>query len=393
MDKEMQGKTARILIVVRDGSSGGHLDYGRFRMMEEGYDVTVAAPAKKPLQIVVHYPQAIVEYPKEGTVFSYYERPGYIVQADAAFDDIDPTTYDGLLIPGGRGPEYLQTNKRCVEIVRYFVDSGKPIGAICHGPLLLVAAGVTGRRMSCVEQIETDVLASGNTLVNVTDEAVFDGNIVTAFRIPYAYYAWIRGFLDLMQQRGFKRREPAQPKGARILIVAGDYAASAQLQYAQYRMLEERFDVTLAAPVKKLLDTSIDMREEIDPTAYDGLIVPGWRDAEYLRSIPRCIDLVRHFVEANKPIASICRGPSLLLAAGVRGKRMTAIDVIRRDITMSGNTYVEAEGAAVVDGNIATVSSRPYYHLWMQAFQSMLEERVAKTPPAAAERAKALATA
>src|SRR5262249_5591066 len=66
--------------------------------------------------------------------------------------------------------------------------------------------------------------------------------------------------------------------------------------------------------------------------------------AEYLRSIPRCVDLVRHFVEANKPIASICRGPSLLLAAGVRGKRMTAIDVIRRDITRSGNTYVEAEG-------------------------------------------------
>src|SRR5215831_11720484 len=59
MEKEMQGKTARILIVVRDGSSGGHLDYGRFRMMEEGYDVTVAAPAKKPLQTVVHYPHSI----------------------------------------------------------------------------------------------------------------------------------------------------------------------------------------------------------------------------------------------------------------------------------------------------------------------------------------------
>jgi hypothetical protein len=72
---------------------------------------------------------------------------------------------------------------------------------------------------------------------------------------------------------------------------------------------------------------------------------------------------------------------------------MTAIDVIRRDITMSGNTYVEAEGAAVVDGNIATVSSRPHYHLWMQAFLSMLEERVAKTPPAADERAKTLAVA
>ena len=60
---------------------------------------------------------------------------------------------------------------------------------------------------------------------------------------------------------------------------------------------------------------------------------------------------------------------------------------------MSGNTYVEAEGAAVVDGNIATVSSRPYYHRWMEAFLSMLEERAAKIPPAADERAKALAMA
>src|SRR5262249_7215006 len=127
------------------------------------------------------------------------------------------------------------------------------------------------------------------------------------------------------------------------------------------------------------------------PTAWAGSSARGWRDAKFLRSIPGCCDPVRHFVEANKPIASICRGPSLLLAAGVRGKRMTAIDVIRRDITMSGNTYVEAEGAAVVDGNIAAVSSRPYYHLWMQAFLSMLEERVTKTPPAADERAKALA--
>lgn len=412
MDKP-EAKTPRILIVARDGSSGGHLDYGRFRMMEEGYGLTVAAPSRKPLQTVVHYPQTIVEYPEHGPIVGYYERPGYIVQADAAFDDIEPSAYDGLLIPGGRGPEYLQKNKRCLEIVRYFVDSGKPVGALCHGPLLLVAAGVTGRRMSCVELIETDVTASGNTLVNVTDEAVFDGNIVTAFRIPYAYYAWVRGFLDLLEERGFKRRRTNVPKGSRILMLAGDYAASAQLQYARYRLLEERFDVTLAAPVKKLLDTSIDMREEdaefdierlgywmeatatfdeVDPARYDGLVIPGWRDAEYLRFIPQCVELVRHFVEANKPIASLCRGPSLLLAAGVTGRRMTGLDVIRRDIALAGNTWVEAKGEAVVDGNIATVSSRPHYHVWMRTFLTQLEQHAASASAAAA-RPKATAVA
>jgi protease I len=410
MEKEMQANNPRILILVRDGSSGGHLDYGRFRMMEEGFDLTVAAPEKKPIQTVVHYPQTIVEYPKEGPIVGYYERPGYIVQADAAFEDIDPSTFDGLLIPGGRGPEYLQKNERCLELVRYFVDSGKPVGALCHGPLLLVAAGVTGRRMACVELIETDVIGSGNTLVNVTDEAVVDENIVTAFRIPYAYYAWTRGFLDLLAQRGIKRAREVKVKGARILMIAGDYASSAQLQYARYRMLEERFEVTLAAPVKKLLDTAIDMREEgaeydterlgywmeatatleeVDPTAYDGLILPGWRDAEYLRFIPHCLKLVRHFIDADKPIAAICRGTSLLVAAGVEGRRLTGIDVIRRDINMSGNTYVEAGGNAVVDGNIATVSSRPYYHVWMQAFLSLLEERSAESSAGAPGRAGA----
>lgn len=410
MGKEFEANRARILILARDGTSGGHLDYGRFRMMEEGFDVTVAAPVKKPIQTVVHYPQTIIEYPKEGPIVGYYERPGYVVQADAAFDDIDPSTFEGLLIPGGRGPEYLQKNRRCLEIVRYFVDSGKPVGALCHGPLLLVAAGVTGKRMSCVELIEPDVIASGNTLVNVTDEAVVDGNIVTAFRIPYAYYAWIRGFLSLLERRGVRRARKVQVKEARILMIGGDYASSAQLQYARYRMLEERFGVTLAAPVNKLLDTAIDMREEdaefdterlgywmqadatleeVDPTAFDGLILPGWRDAEYLRFIPRCLELVRHFIDANKPIAAICRGPSMLLAAGVKGRRMTGIDVIRRDITMSGNTYVEAGGNAVVDGNIATVSTRPYYPVWMQAFLSLLEERSVKSSAVAAASERA----
>jgi protease I len=98
---------------------------------------------------------------------------------------------------------------------------------------------------------------------------------------------------------------------------------------------------------------------------------------------------VRHFIDTDKPIAAICRGTSLLVAAGVEGRRLTGIDVIRRDINMSGNTYVEAGGNAVVDGNIATVSSRPYYHVWMQAFLSLLEERSAESSAGAPGRAGA----
>lgn len=194
----------------------------------------------------------------------------------------------------------------------------------------------------------------------------------------------------------------------RILIITGDFSSSGQLQYSVYRMLEAGFVVTLAAPTRKGLYTVIDHREEgwdydlekrgytlwpdasfneVDPPLYDGLILPGWRAAEALRNLNRCIVIVRHFVENNKPIASICQGARILIAAGVKGRRMTGLSMIKPDIVASGNTWVDAGGEAVVDGNIVTVSGRPYYHVWMRSFLSMLRERGiagATTEPTAA---------
>ena len=183
---------------------------------------------------------------------------------------------------------------------------------------------------------------------------------------------------------------------AHVLIITGDCVSSGQLQYALYRMLEAGFYVTVAAPSRKGLHTVIDQREEgwdydtekqgytvwpdstlneVDPPKFDALILPGWRAAEALRNLPRCMEIVHHFLESNKPIASICQGPRILLAAGVTGRRMTGLDMIKPDIIASGNTWVDAGGDAVVDGNIVTVSRRPYYHVWMRAFLSLLKER------------------
>jgi protease I len=113
---------------------------------------------------------------------------------------------------------------------------------------------------------------------------------------------------------------------------------------------------------------------EVDPTTFDALILPGWRAIEYLRNNERCVDIVRHFVEANKPIAAIDQAPRLLIAAGVRGRRMTGIEMIKIEIARA-NTYVDAGSEPVVDRNILTVSRRPYYDVWMREFMSMLKER------------------
>ena len=59
---------------------------------------------------------------------------GHNFELSATFDEIDPSSYDGLWVPGGRAPEYLRMDERVVNLVKHFLDSGKPVAAICHGP-------------------------------------------------------------------------------------------------------------------------------------------------------------------------------------------------------------------------------------------------------------------
>ena len=75
-----------------------------------------------------------------GEVDTFQQQPGVIVDVDASFDDVDPALYDALVIPGGPGPEYLRANRRCIELVRHFIEHDKPIAAICHGPNVVLEA-------------------------------------------------------------------------------------------------------------------------------------------------------------------------------------------------------------------------------------------------------------
>lgn len=179
----------RILIVTGDGSAP-ELDYGLFRMREEGFAVTVSAPAKKPLLSVFHQQE-------EGWDFGI-ERPWYPTKADAAFDDIEPSDYDGLLLPGGRAPVYLRNSEPCMRIVKHFLGARKPIAAICRGPIVLVSAGLKGSRLTGNPLIRPRVEMGGCTFVETRGEPVRAENIVTVSGRPY-YHVWIREFLALLQ--------------------------------------------------------------------------------------------------------------------------------------------------------------------------------------------------
>lgn len=132
---------------------------------------------------------------------TYSEKPGHRFVLNANFDSIDTASYDALVIPGGRAPEYLRLNQRVLEIVREFDKQSKPIAAICHGPQILAAAGIlTGRTCSCYPAVKFDVDLAGGSYVEASagyDSAHTQGNLVTAPAWP-AHPEWIRQFAALL---------------------------------------------------------------------------------------------------------------------------------------------------------------------------------------------------
>ncbi len=109
-------------------------------------------------------------------------KKGGSLLADATFDDVSPDDFALLVIPGGGAPENLRIHEPAVEFTRRFVESGKPVAAICHGPQLLISAKVLdGRTITCVNKIRDDVINAGAHYVD--ESLVEDGNLITS-RVP-----------------------------------------------------------------------------------------------------------------------------------------------------------------------------------------------------------------
>lgn len=130
---------------------------------------------------------------------TYSEKPGHGFALTADFAKVSLADYAGLVIPGGRAPEYLRLNPAVLEIVRAFANSGKPIAAICHGLQLLTAAGVVrDRRCTAYPACGPEITLAGGQYVAVpVDQAYVDGTLVTAPAWP-AHPAWLREFVTLL---------------------------------------------------------------------------------------------------------------------------------------------------------------------------------------------------
>lgn len=119
----------------------------------------------------------------------------------------------------------------------------------------------------------------------------------------------------------------------------------------------------------------------VNSADYDALVIPGGRAPEYLRLNPRVLELVRHFSSQAKPIASICHGQQILVAAGVlEGVTCTAYPALRPDIEMAGGTWHEVAANfanAHTHGMLVTAPAWPAHPEWMRQFLELLGSRIA----------------
>jgi protease I len=148
----------------------------------------VAGPAKRLYHLVQH------ERPADWDITE--EKPGYHLAADIAFKDINPSDYRGIIISGGRAPEYLRYDQDLLRVVRWFNDQKLPIASVCHGIEIITAADIgRGKTATTVAKCKLDVEQGGATYVD--REVVVDGNLVTA-RTWHDNPAWMREFLKLL---------------------------------------------------------------------------------------------------------------------------------------------------------------------------------------------------
>lgn len=118
--------------------------------------------------------------------------------------------------------------------------------------------------------------------------------------------------------------------------------------------------------------------DEVKAEDYDALVIPGGRAPEYIRLNPRVLDMVRHFFEAEKPVAAICHGAQVLAAADVlRGRACSAYPAVGPDVNRAGGEYVNIPvDQAHIDGNLVTAPAWPAHPEWIAKFLQVLGTKI-----------------
>ena len=166
----------KTLIISADDFEDSELLFPFYRLKEEGIQVDIASIQKGKIK----------------------GKHGYEVDADKDLHEIRPGDYDLLILPGGKAPERIRKEKAAIEIARHFMEKRKPVSAICHGPQLLITAGLLkGRHVTCYKSVAQEMRDSGALYED--KEVVVDGNLVTS-RQPSDLPAFMKEMIEMVKK-------------------------------------------------------------------------------------------------------------------------------------------------------------------------------------------------
>lgn len=175
---DLTGKT--VAIIATDFFEEAELVKPRDALRDAGADVRIYSTGTDPIQAV------------EGDT-----TPTHKVDVDGTLDDLDVAAVDAVVVPGGTvNADRIRIEERAQQIVRETLEGGKPLAVICHGPWLLVSAGLAdGRRLTSYHSLADDVRNAGGTWVD--EEVVVDGTLITS-RNPDDLPAFIKALEDAL---------------------------------------------------------------------------------------------------------------------------------------------------------------------------------------------------
>jgi protease I len=158
----------KALIISTDNFEDTELLVPFYRLKEAGVEVTVASLSRAAIK----------------------GKHGYEVAVDKTLDEVNPDDYAILVLPGGAAPAVVRKESKALEIARSFFAHGKPVGAICHGPQILISAGLLqGRHATCYKSVTDELKKSGALYED--REVVVDANLITS-RQPADLPAFMR---------------------------------------------------------------------------------------------------------------------------------------------------------------------------------------------------------
>jgi protease I len=358
----------QIAVLLERGTNPTEFHYSRLRLREAGAQVTVIGLDRLAYELEDHS----------------------VGHADAIIDQVADWHFDGVVIPGGLGPEKLRQNAEIVCLVQGCHGRGKLCAAICHGQQVLISAGLMrGVRATAAWSMVDDLRAVG-AIVPEGVRAVRDGQIVTAIfpqDLPAFFHLVFEALADLegcTLPAGYPERLAGQSWG----IVVDNASDATQVRYLRLRVQEEggtalllgrragdavqlsspawewaemgwRAQVERALPNPGAID-SCDTEAELNSRAIaanqiDGLLLPGGLATWMIRGHPGLKSLIQDVNALGKPIGAVGRGLKLLLSAGVLGGRIVTCAPQMRDDVIHAVAPIEYRDVPVVhDGNLIT---------------------------------------